>query len=428
MSNIILKRIYYAIDVELASPLNTSSGISEYTDKDILMSSTGEFFVPGTSIAGALRARLEKSDKERITGYSDSEKGKMSSLYISDLYFNTGGVKSVRDGVKLADEKTVENKFDMEVLETGSCGTIYLNYVLREKDDDREDIIKTLMADIQDGYIRFGANKNRGYGKMSVKKIYRQEFSRDNIDDFLEFDAKNTEKYEKCSDYTSWLEDGVNQSNDYVKINIPLVLTGGISIRKYSARPNEADFEQITISIKDENGNPKPVVPGTSWSGAIRSNILSTLKELGDSDAQKHVDQWFGFVDLEKKDAKQSIIAIGESIIENSRPLTMTRNKINRFDASTTDGALYTEKSYFGGETTLSIMIKKDEGCHYEALIGVLQIVIKDIQNGYIAIGGQTAVGRGIFKADNKKSVEYENAINEKVYSEALYTFLMGDR
>ncbi|MBQ8167389.1 MAG: hypothetical protein IJZ96_10195, partial [Lachnospiraceae bacterium] len=36
----------------------------------------------------------------------------------------------------------------------------------------------------------------------------------------------------------------------------------------------------------------------------------------------------------------------------------------------------------------------------YEPIVGMLVVAAMDIQNGYLAVGGQTAVGRGIFEAD----------------------------
>ncbi len=102
----------------------------------------------------------------------------------------------------------------------------------------------------------------------------------------------------------------------------------------------------------------------------------------------------------------------------------MTRNQINRFDASTKDGALYTERSNFEGNTSLEIMVRKEQSLDYEALIGVLQIVIKDIQNGYLAIGGETSVGRGIFSGSEDSTI-YMNASNEEdYYGKALYKFI----
>lgn len=111
MSNPIISRKYYAVKVELVSPLSISNGQNYYTDSDIMRNSKGEVFIPGTSLAGAFRNYLGDDKKqESIYGFSENEKGGMSSLYISDLYFDTlpdhDAVRvSVRDGVALTEEK-----------------------------------------------------------------------------------------------------------------------------------------------------------------------------------------------------------------------------------------------------------------------------------------------------------------------------------
>lgn len=424
MNKKIVKRVAYAIEVQLASPINTSSGITERTDKDVLKNSNGEYFIPGTSIAGALRARLSAEEEKNLTGYSKDDEGKMSSLFISDLYFDNGEV-IVRDGVKLTSEKTVKDKFDYEAVQTGATGKLYLSYVIREGEEDLENIIKKLLVDIDEGFIRFGSNKSRGYGQVKIAQVYRSEFSKDNVAAYLDFDRANLDGYQTSNTYETWKNTVSDKSDDFVKIIVPLKLEGGISIRKYSAKLNEADYEQITIFSGDKE-KERPVIPGTSWNGAIRADVSRILKELGDSKADKDVSEWFGYIkDEDHANSSKSIVTIGESIIEDSKPLTLTRNKINRFDASTYDGALYTERSYFTGKTTLEILVKKDIERHYEALIGALQIVIKDIENGFVAIGGQTSVGKGLFSSDDSKKIEYVNG-DEDIYPKALYTFLEG--
>lgn len=94
------------------------------------------------------------------------------------------------------------------------------------------------------------------------------------------------------------------------------------------------------------------------------------------------------------------MIVIGESVLKNSVPLVTTRNKINRFSAATVDGALYTEKAYFGGETQLEIKIRKDKENCYQLLAAMLSFVAADIVRGYLSVGGQTAIGRGIFEGN----------------------------
>ena len=133
--NVIVKRIYYVVQLSLQFPLALSGGNSEHTDMDVLRNGKGELFIPGTSLAGAFRSYLqEKKNIDGLFGFADGTEGAMSSIHISDLYFNSTPIVSVRDGVQLNINKTVENKFDMEIIEPGVNGKLYVEYVLREKD------------------------------------------------------------------------------------------------------------------------------------------------------------------------------------------------------------------------------------------------------------------------------------------------------
>lgn len=93
--NSIVKRIYIAADVELASPLSISNGTAENTDSDVLKNASGEVFIPGTAIAGAMRNYLGlDKNKNCVFGYADGENGKMSSLFISDAYIQKLDIKN----------------------------------------------------------------------------------------------------------------------------------------------------------------------------------------------------------------------------------------------------------------------------------------------------------------------------------------------
>ena len=97
----VLKRKVFFIRIQLLSPLNVSSGEDEWTDADVLRDGKGNPFVAGTSLAGAMRAYLEKEKNSPcFMGYSGkNEIGKMSSLFISDLNFEEKVNLGVRDGV-----------------------------------------------------------------------------------------------------------------------------------------------------------------------------------------------------------------------------------------------------------------------------------------------------------------------------------------
>ncbi len=282
--------------------------------------------------------------------------------------------------------------------------------------EEYEKSIAGLFQAIQTGEIRIGGNKNRGFGRLSIEGIYQRAFRyQDSQNEFdmeewraFKKDAKCLERYGRPVAYADWKDRQEKGIEKYVKIKVPLRLTGGISIRKYSAKPDAADFEHITC-------NGDSVIPGSSWNGAIRADAKDILLSLGKTQEETDglMEDWFGMVSKDGKNAKQSMVVVGESIIdpEDSVRMPVMRNQINRFDASTKDGALYSEIACFGGTMTLELMVRKDGQKACRALLGLLSFVIEDIQRGYLAIGGQTAVGRGIFEADNERCVTCNDAL-----------------
>lgn len=430
----IRKKVYFAFEMELASPLNLSSGNSVHTDSDVLCNGLGEYFIPGTSIAGALKNGLGLKEKEAgIMGFSDGEKGQMSGLYISDLYLN-GAKVSVRDGIALNDEKQVEDgkKFDLEIIETGATGTMYLKYILRDGEEQAhfENSVRTIIQKIESGDIRFGANKNRGMGrlKLILPVAYRAEFSKENRDAYLSFikNSKELDNYDRLEteQFDVWLN-AVQADKAYVKIQVPLQLNGGISIRKYSAKKNQPDYSHITC-------NDQPVIPGSSFNGAIRKDALRILKDAGCDNAENLITRWFGYVESNKPTdedavkAQQSMVVIAESVIEGAVGMPVTRNKVNRFTSGTVDNALYTDYSYFGGTTQLEILVKKDEEREYKALVGLLHLVVEDITKGFVSIGGLASIGRGLLELPDGGSIMVQNGEDKAVYTKALYEFVKG--
>lgn len=445
MSNSIQRRAYYAVRVRLCSPLNVTGSESVFTDADVIRNGKGELFIPGTSIAGALRGYLgEEKDQESVFGFSRVEKddkdvsvdkGKMSSVFISDLNFEKMPSLRIRDGVSLTEQKGVDNKYDMEIIETGAEGTFFLTFVIREQDAwDDEALVNAWIQAINRKAVRLGKNKNRGFGYIECTEVFQRCFSSITSD-------VNKEKAEAAREWVAFMdslsgmrvsgrigkedleslygapfylkEEGQDEGTDpgFVRIRIPLKLSGGISIRKYSSVPGKADYEQLTC-------NGAPVIPGTSWNGAIRSRVRSILKELGVKNVDGSVEKWFGTV--RGNEAAQSMVAFSESVLEGSAKVPVARNRINRFTAGTITGALYSELSRFGGTTTLEMLIRKEDG--YEELTGMMLIVARELTEGYVPVGGLASVGRGVFEADGETVTE---GAKPEECERALFTYIL---
>ena len=167
----------------------------------------------------------------------------------------------------------------------------------------------------------------------------------------------------------------------------------------------------------DKEDEDIPVVPGTSWAGAFRHRI----EELAGGSGKALTDEWFGKVETGGNGNKtRSRITFSESQISGGAFKEITRNAIDRFTGGAADGALYTEKTYYGGDTELKIVIKSDS--IDENFGNALAAAIADLHGGYLAVGGLTAVGRGLFKVT---AVNGANNI-EEISAEELYKKICG--
>ena len=79
----------------------------------------------------------------------------------------------------------------------------------------------------------------------------------------------------------------------------------------------------------------------------------------------------------------------------------ITRNSIDRFTAGTKDSALYKEKTCYNGNCDLEIFINKNGLKDAKKNIALICAVICDLDKGYLAVGGLTSVGRGMFTVEN---------------------------
>lgn len=404
-NNPVIKKILYRVELKFVSPVCVSSGYEGMTDSDVIRDYDGNPFIPGTSLAGAFRDYA--NDKKMLFG-DDKADGKMSPLFISDLTFDGPVNIDYRDSVALTDDKTSEDgaKFDFEVVECKDAH-FFMELTVRDKDSEStfNAAINEIFKGIQRHEIRLGSKKTRGYGIIEINKILYKEYSGENYSKYAECYNDDCD-YSELGNYTF-----IEQCDDkqWVHIEVPLKQRGGISIRRYLiqtdgySKENPPDYESLT------NSNNDPVIPGTSFSGAIRHRIYEILKTIKKENPQDIVNEMFGYVGT--NDSQKSRIMIDETVIEGAQELVTVRNSVSRFEGATVNGALYKEKTYVSGKLALKFSIDNYYLINAFAKgelwkIELILLAIKDLQNGFLAVGGQTAIGRGLFKKDKDKKIQ----------------------
>lgn len=420
-SNPVYKRVYIRIKGMLGSPLLVGSGENRHSDGDVILDAYGNPFVPGSSLAGALRDYVTVVlGKETANVLLGSLEGGQSPLIVYDTEFENGFSLALRDGVKLDRFKTGEygGKYEVQVVESGAQYRMRLEMVLRAKDLEKPEAnqeehylqwIRQMIMALGSGEIILGAKSRRGFGKLKINEVRVKKF--------------DLRKSEECNVWLNWdwEKDNAFGGADlwefekvparYHCLRVPLEIQGSIMIRQYAPlcfdRAQGADYEQ-------RQAGGRAVIPGSSWLGAIRSRIAFILEEINpkatELGAQTVLEEIFGTwlkEQEEQQELRASLVRVEESIIEGGHGLPQTRNAIDRFTGGTVRGALYTSVPWVSGRTELVLRWPKDIGeTLHHALCGLLLWAIEDLQKGLLAVGGETAMGRGVFQDCGKVTLD----------------------
>lgn len=455
--NKICGRLCIELEGSLASALSIGSGEQEKTDSDVILDSKGNPFIPGSALAGALRAYTgeigRKKEADQLFGKSKDESpggdsDRQSRIFVYDTQIQNAQI-GIRDGVRLGEAKTADpkSKYEIQIIESNANFKMRLEFIERESQKVQKDLKKLMDDDLRlvwswvhgftTGELRLGARSQRGFGQFKIEKVRIKKFNMEEQATYLEWLEWDWEKpdafiQEESIDvtqgaegqYAKWLcTEGKDAARKFIHcFEVPLDIPYTLLIRTYSTafkRTDEMpDYEQLTAGDRGEEA----LIPGSSIAGAFRSHIAKIIKEIAHLEswekAQSRLNPFFGT--WMKNDAKNggnddkilaSRIIFEETVVNGGNQLPVFRNAIDRFTGGTVEGALYEEVPWAGGNVLLRIFLQKDrykEGTQDsdDIICGLLLWAILDLQAGILPIGGETAVGRGIFSSLGKKGEE----------------------
>lgn len=425
MGNKIIEKVFLKGNIKLVSPILIGNGIEENTDNDILRDSEGKVFIPGTSIAGSVRSYLTsryKNNEEMLSlvdkymGYSNGDKGSQSCICFYDGEEIKKGTVSVRDGIALEEFLKITKdtaKYNYEVAERDYAFSFKLELTVRKSYEEYlekfHEITRIILKAIQDGRIRLGAKTNRGLGKVRLEKLQGVKFdftNKHSLKEFVEFSWDKDFEEEKSSNYIEGMKfvdllDVEIKDDNLTKIQIPLKLKNTLFIRNYMLATDDVDAEQIKF-------DDRFIIPGTTWNGAFRHRMFIILYELFSGEKKNEIlNKLFGEKGDNKKDeGHMSRIIFEESIAkEKGEFLEIRRTKIDRFTGGACDRGLFESRVAVNGETELNIWIK--DAKDYE--IGLVLMCIYDLIGGFLAIGGETSIGRGILSSNDELKILKEH-------------------
>lgn len=391
------------------TPFMIGSGESEGSDVDILRNKLGEVFIPGTSLAGVCRDYLEEVGIETkyVFGYGatkESSDEKESSIIFYDAFSKGNVYTAVRDAVRL--ERKVSKtgcKFDFEIAESKSDFDFRME--INYHDPEMEKVIcENIVSGFKKEVIKIGAKTTRGFGVFDLKNVKHLKL---NLNDKKDMKKYINFTWEDVKDDFTFKDD---KRELYIFLEDKFALDSFIFIRDYATVDRiEPDNDSKFVDAKTlTNNHGDVVIPGTAWAGVFRHHMGKILDKVKYGNKVEFLDELFGYQkkDEDGKDAikSKSKIFFPEMTIssKNITLLNRTRTAVDRFSGSALQtGALFTGRVAYKKEESstaiyLKVQIKKDF-TELELAKSLVLRCFEDLKNGYLAIGGNTSIGAGMF-------------------------------
>ena len=163
-------------------------GISLDPEVDLALAIDGQgrFYVPGTSLAGALRAWMEKAGDRNTTDFlwgTVLEKTKQpnhaSFILVEDAPI-TGAIAEVRDGVgidRILGAAAERVKYDQAILPKGTKIPLDMTVELAANGLDESlsehvlELLQDVLRSLEHKKLRLGASKTRGMGRVELREL-----------------------------------------------------------------------------------------------------------------------------------------------------------------------------------------------------------------------------------------------------------------
>ena len=409
------------------------------TDKSLARDGRGRLYVPGTSIAGVLRALLsaQDTDAERsLFGYQTGLAGQRSRLLVDHGYFLPGSPQpEIRDFVRINPHWGVaedQHKFDSEVLPAGAKFSLRLEYEAPDLANDPASAHRGFLALVKllaDSHqMQFGAGFAKGLGRIGVENPARDLA-------LWRFDFPSQQS---CQNYLTLLKLENSQDDWHLNptgCNIPPMQLANLRSELTIGLPVQIEL-QLTATgpflvSSDEQGktvdrmpyqeNGQYIIPGSTIRGALRHRAIRIVNTLLNAwgyrtvapkcwadVGEKAVEPLFGSTAL------ASILGITDCRLPANAVLQEVHNvAIDRFTGGARDGRLFSSCVFWSKSTPLtiplSITIRKVS--NNDGLLGLLAHALYDLATEDVAVGHAKTSGHGRVQCLSCKVSNWTQAI-----------------
>lgn len=398
---------------------------------------TGRPVLAGTSIAGALRSHLsdllvgyaqtEPASVQRLLGAERaSDVGDQSPLVVHDALASLRPLLEIRDGVAIdgASGTAARNaKWDVELLPAGTTFELELELDVtvrgartRTRGEHELELLELLAAALggfeaageECGAIALGSRSSRGLGRCRVDCWHVARRDLTDADGWIALACDDAAQVvaagSSAAGALGTALDGrplqlptPSDARHVTQIDVELAFDGAVLVRSAPTTVDASAADAVQLS-----SGGKPVMPGTSLTGALRAQAVRIARAIDPATAAERVESLFGGAPSgsggpgrRKRSApRPSALRVSESDLSGGRPNRASRIRIDRFTRAVMRGALFDEEPLTGAALSVQLELRHSDGRDPPAL-GLLLLAVRDLIDGLVPLGGTVAVGRG---------------------------------
>lgn len=380
---------YIRVTIQILSPWRVGAPGEDRSRQATLTDLAGNPVIPASSLAGSFRSHLG-GDAERLMGRTGAEDPEASSVWFLGTRLTGSGDSSPR----------VETRTGTSISRTrkaarlhGSHGidevhdTDQVNLYLR-CDDNLEEVLDHLAA----WRPTIGGGITTGLGKAKVSAIRYRTIDTSRPEDIV---ARAT----MGGSGPEGLDRLLTRGKDYELrvLDDRIVLSASLDIEDYHLLGREATPE------KDPGRLEHRWYQGSRWKGLLRSRVEYIGRSIGLQVCGADEGAWHGCGCCAVCEVFGSGTTgagrwvFGITRLSDPPPLGggRTRNAIDRFTGGVLDKRLFYEDTSTTRNATLVITEREPLEPHHAWVAKALLLTLKDLNDGYVGIGGRSATGLG---------------------------------
>lgn len=379
---------YIRVTIRPLGPWRVGAVGQDQAALETLRDNAGRPTLPPSSLAGSFRAGIDEAARELLMGQEKTKNGK-PDFRASALWFLGTRLTGVEDGQPEIRRRTAtavdrnrraaRNHGSHDVEEVYDTETIQL--YLRHEGDPAEAL--QLLGQWQ---VTIGGGISTGLGRAKVTAISYRTLDLSHPADLL---ARVSLRDAGPDALDALLQDGTD--HEVTAEESPILLEATIRID---------GLNLPTQNLKDQPRPEDHWFHGTRWKGILRGRVEYIGRSLGLDVCGAEDQQWRCCGDC----AVCEVFGSGETGVARwsfhftplkpDHPAGRTRNAIDRFTGGVAEKKLFPERTV---TCQARLVIGQLDGVeeHHAWVLKALLLALRDLQEGYLGIGGRTSTGLG---------------------------------